>query len=727
MASNAEIPNPYYPNMFVSTKLSFSNYILWKAQIVCLVESQDLVGVIDGAITSPSETCADYAQWKRTDSLVKGWILGSLTEQLLPYVVHKVTARDVWLKLDRISNPPQSQEAVEEDYNLYLPLYRASLSGNWKEAEPFFSRENMYKSSTAALNSVLQTALHVAIGAENANAKHFVGQLVDSMPGLLDMKDHHGDTPLHYAARFGNLHAAKILFARNEESPFLVSNNGLYPIHEAADYAYISPDVYNFLLGVTTVRDPFNGSSGIRLLRRLLHSHKYDLATDLVERHPDLAKTDPDLGSALRELATKEFALLRVNSWKRCAPITSTSRGQKRKPTDIENVTSEPQMFKPKNCWLSPFCEWIYFIALIKKLGGLVFDVLERLVPPLIRIRDKNSQYYNAIKLVECLCNKIENLSHKEVARIASGPLLEAAKYDNYQIVEAIVKKFPSLLYYSDGKEKNIFHLAIEHRCENVFNLIHQMSHHRYSLMILADSSRNTMLHLAGKLAPQNKLNLVPGPALQMQRELQWFKEVQKLAPPKHREFWNSEKKTPSEVFSEEHAELKIKGEEWMRGTSNSCTIAAALIATIAFAAAITVPGGNNSESGLPIFSRNIAFVVFAISNAASLFTSTTSLLVFLSVLTSRYAEEDFLYALPRTLLLGLLTLFLSITLMIVSFSAAVYIVFGQKKEYVLAPVAVLACLPILSFLLLQSPLIVALISSTWRGIFGKQSNRPFY
>lgn len=72
MASNAEIPNPYYPNMFVSTKLSFTNYILWKAQIDCLLESQDLVGVINGAITSPSETCADYVQWKRTDRLVKG-------------------------------------------------------------------------------------------------------------------------------------------------------------------------------------------------------------------------------------------------------------------------------------------------------------------------------------------------------------------------------------------------------------------------------------------------------------------------------------------------------------------------------------------------------------------------------------------------------------------------------------------------------------------------------
>ncbi|XP_060174972.1 ankyrin repeat-containing protein NPR4-like [Lycium barbarum] len=431
-------------------------------------------------------------------------------------------------------------------------------------------------------------------------------------------------------------------------------------------------------------------------------------------------------------LAAKEFALLRgdgLNSWQRLLfRYVPTSEGQKRIPTDIKNISNEPQMFNAKNCWLSPIWERIYFGALITKLGGLLFDVLERLVPPLKLIRDKKSKYYNALKLVECLCKKIESLSFVEVRRIVGAPLLAAAKNDNYELVEAVVRKFPSLIYVSDVETgKRIFDFAVEHRCENVFNLVHRMSQHRALFMDSLDLSGNTVLHLAAKLAPKNKLNLVPGAALQMQRELQWFKEVNKFVPLFDREHRNAENKTPSVVFTEEHAELKIKGEEWMKGTANSCTIAAALITTIAFAAAITVPGGDHGETGLPIFAKNGAFIVFAISNAASLFTSTTSLLVFLSILTSRYAEEDFLYALPRSLILGLLTLFLSITLMTVSFSAAVYIVLGQKKAYVLIPVAVMACLPIMSFVLLQSPLIVALISSTWRGIFGKKSNRPFY
>lgn len=60
------------------------------------------------------------------------------------------------------------------------------------------------------------------------------------------------------------------------------------------------------------------------------------------------------------------------------------------------------------------------------------------------------------------------------------------------------------------------------------------------------------------------------------------------------------------------------------------------------------------------------AFVIFAVSDAVSLFTSSTSLLMFLSILTSRYAEEDFLHALPKRLRVRFFTLFLSILFMMV-------------------------------------------------------------
>nr|GFB60854.1 ankyrin repeat-containing domain, PGG domain protein [Tanacetum cinerariifolium] len=106
----------------------------------------------------------------------------------------------------------------------------------------------------------------------------------------------------------------------------------------------------------------------------------------------------------------------------------------------------------------------------------------------------------------------------------------------------------------------------------------------------------------------------------------------------------------------------------------------------IVFAAAITVPGGNN-QSGIPVFTNNIAFTVFAISDAISLFTAVTSLLMFLSILTARFAEQDFLIKLPTKLIIGLTMLFLSTTAMIIAFGATLFLVFGEANLLMLIPI----------------------------------------
>lgn len=197
---------------------------------------------------------------------------------------------------------------------------------------------------------------------------------------------------------------------------------------------------------------------------------------------------------------------------------------------------------------------------------------------------------------------------------------------------------------------------------------------------------------------------------------------------PELRDTKNSNGRTPAVEFSMEHKDLVKEGEQWMKDTANSCTVAATLIATIAFAAAITVPGGNNGDSGLPIFSKVPAFNVFAVSDALSLFSSTASLLMFLSILTARYAEQDFLFSLPRRLIIGLGTLFLSITTMMIAFSATIYLVFGDRKAWTIVPIAAFACLPVALFVALQFPLLVDMIRSTYRpGIFGKHSNRILF
>ena len=160
-----------------------------------------------------------------------------------------------------------------------------------------------------------------------------------------------------------------------------------------------------------------------------------------------------------------------------------------------------------------------------------------------------------------------------------------------------------------------------------------------------------------------------------------------------------------------------------MKDTSNSCMIVATLIATVVFAAAITVPGGNNQDKGIPIFLSDITFLVFAVSDALGLFSSLASLLMFLSILTARYAEEDFLKELPQRLILGLASLFFAIVTTMIAFGAALSLMLREQLKWVSIPIALLACVPVALFAKLQLPLFIQMIISTYGyGIYHPQS-----
>ncbi|KAI4347914.1 hypothetical protein L6164_008688 [Bauhinia variegata] len=70
---------------------------------------------------------------------------------------------------------------------------------------------------------------------------------------------------------------------------------------------------------------------------------------------------------------------------------------------------------------------------------------------------------------------------------------------------------------------KKIHKLKLTHA--KVFNRIYGVtSAIRDDLVVVKDKSENTALHMAALMAPSEQLNWIPGAALQMQRELQWFK-----------------------------------------------------------------------------------------------------------------------------------------------------------------------------------------------------------
>ncbi|GMN64046.1 hypothetical protein TIFTF001_033127 [Ficus carica] len=326
-------------------------------------------------------------------------------------------------------------------------------------------------------------------------------------------------------------------------------------------------------------------------------------------------------------------------------------------------------------------------------------------------------------KLLDFLCNEITTSDAKQVrlARL-SDAILEAVNQGNDEYIISIAKAKPDLLW-----DKNVnaraFTRAVEHRQAEVFSLIHGLPD-KETIASFCYEDRSNMLHRVASVAPSRLLNHVPGPALQMQRGLQWYKEVETIISLLGGVKRNDESLLPSEIFTESHKDLVIAGEKWIKDKLSSCTFVGALIFTMTFAAAFTVPGGNNGETGFPMFAKEKLFKLFILSDAISLFSSTTSVLAFVGILTSRYAEEDFFVSLPRKMIIGLDTLFLSIAIMMVAFCVGLDIMLPGDSGITI-PVISLASVPNLHDYVPNVPTYLGILAimrnpiGTHFGIFG--------
>ncbi|XP_031251063.1 uncharacterized protein LOC116108967 [Pistacia vera] len=290
-------------------------------------------------------------------------------------------------------------------------------------------------------------------------------------------------------------------------------------------------------------------------------------------------------------------------------------------------------------------------------------------------------QAYELVKRLWKLVLFLDNSKIGELIRKPSHLLFTAVEKGNVEFITVLIRMCPELIWKVDDPSQSIFHIAMVHRQESTFTLIHAIGAHK-DLIVAYKDNKNNMLHLAGKLAPPDRLKIDSGAVLQLRRELHWFKEVEKVVQPSYIESKNSARKTPHILFSEKHEKLLREGEKWMKDTASSCMLVAMLIATVMFAAAFTVSSDNNNPTGKPIFLHQVSFLIFAVSETLALFCSATAILMFLSVLTSRYAEEGFMHSLPNRLIIGLTTLFISIATMMAAFGATLFIVLADDFSF---------------------------------------------
>ncbi|XP_010423545.1 PREDICTED: uncharacterized protein LOC104708649 [Camelina sativa] len=328
---------------------------------------------------------------------------------------------------------------------------------------------------------------------------------------------------------------------------------------------------------------------------------------------------------------------------------------------------------------------------------------------------DLKDRHSKADNLLQRMCKAtramVKDESWKETVYES---LLAAVENGNKEFFIEIIKCNPPLLWISKAASgRNLFQLAVEFKKEKIFNLIHGLDDRKVTLLRSSDNKNNNILHIAAHLSTPDQLSKISGAALKMQRESQWFEEVKSMVSEREVVQRNNDNKTPREIFEDSHEPLRKEGEEWMKYTATACSFVAALIATVTFQAIFTVPGGTNETSGAPLLLTDKHFTAFIFADTLAFFASCISVLIFLSILTSRYSFDDFIVSLPRKMILGQSILFISIASMLVAFITSLSASM-RERPLLVVPFKPLASVPAFLFLMLQYPLLNEMISSTY-------------
>ena len=131
MADSFPFPDNIHVSSYVTIKLKDSNYLLWKTQFESLLSCQKLIGFVNGAVTAPPKTQPSingdttievpnprYESWFCTDQLIRSWLFGTLSEEVLGVVHNLQTSNEVWFSLAENFN----KSSISREFSLRRSL-----------------------------------------------------------------------------------------------------------------------------------------------------------------------------------------------------------------------------------------------------------------------------------------------------------------------------------------------------------------------------------------------------------------------------------------------------------------------------------------------------------------------------------------------------------------------------------------------------------------------------
>ncbi|KAI9081521.1 hypothetical protein K1719_036542 [Acacia pycnantha] len=587
-------------------------------------------------------------------------------------------------EIEQSTPTPHEQSGEEEGWK--GDLCHAICVNCWNDAKAILDQNP--KALTAKINDRGRTALHVA-----AMFGHvaIVKELLKVLPPeFLQTTDSEGLTALALACQYnGSARVAKCLVDTNIEILGIPFMEDLPVAHAMRLYFR---EVGRYLYFVTPLK-LLTGRHGSILLHYCFKAQCLDIALHLLQR-------------------CKELFFVPNNNEGR-TPIHDIA--------SLNTAIRSPRELVFWERWIYNYINKSSAIAInhvcvdIEQKNRSQEDKAKLTQQGVKQIQELKQQHERADDLLRLVCKNARK-AHKE--GVMYDALIHAAKEGNAEFMLDVSYKVPEI--FVSRNFFTFFSKAVENRQAKVFNLIHGLRFQSNVLHCVSEDG-DTMLHKAAKQAPSHILNRIYAPTLQMQKELQWFKKVEDLTPPEHRGFANKEGMTGEELFRQEHQKLMEDGEKWIKKTATSCSVVGTLIITIMFAAAFSVPGGNDQNLGYPLHIKQPGFKVFISTTILSLLSSTASVLMFLAIFTSQYSEDQFLVSLPRNLIFGLFFLFISIVCMMIAFLSTIDLMMKHTHYSLILPIIILVSVLIFLFMWSQFPLLRHTFVSTYVDIFDKK------
>ncbi|KAI3945609.1 hypothetical protein MKW92_029400 [Papaver armeniacum] len=408
-------------------------------------------------------------------------------------------------------------------------------------------------------------------------------------PEVLEYKTRYTkSTALHFAVMHGNLKAAEVMYKKNQKLTQIQDGDGLVPLEYALVCATgAQEEMVKYLYPITKDDDPspFSGHRGASMLCDAISEGFYDLASSLVERFPELVSTKSKWSKqyGVEVLVEKPFTFLSgagLTWWERCINpliqvdmdaarghdsqvdeknpwgIDDGEENEKGKCSErtgsdeenpLENIIEgagsslksskgiegdEEDLLESSEVSVSTSKD----SSMIKFMSIFFMPYLMR-VPHIEQLYNKKLMHKQAVALVQNMLRQLdETMNRKEIKDFfdSSTAIKTAIKLGSTEFIVASLEKFSYLITH-EMSGQTMAQMAVEERNDTIFIYLCEAADVmgiKMDLVSKTDKSYSTILHYAAKLAPSAKLNLVSGAALQMQRELQWFKVCYQILIP---------------------------------------------------------------------------------------------------------------------------------------------------------------------------------------------------